>query len=153
MLRIVQLVLAGVFGVVCAALVALCIRSHFWADVVFWPNPVASAQIVSMEGRIKIVQLDPSLHGNTPTGVQSYDAKSHDAATIFETLRRRSNRHGFGILWTYPAVVCCPHWFPILTTGALAAVLGIKRMRRFSLRFMLFLTAMVAILLAIIVRP
>jgi hypothetical protein len=119
---------------------------------VFWSNPGASGYIVSVEGRLKIVDPEWKIPGVDSISRNSYEIDSREADVILVVLRNCTNPHGFGLLRTRSSAVCFPHWFPILITGTFAAVLGIKRLRRFSVRFMLVLTAMVAILLGIIVK-
>ena len=60
------------------------------------------------------------------------------------------NRVGFGfrrlaVGW----VLEVPYWFPVVLTGTLAALLGVKRWR-FSLRTLLVITALVAVLLGML---
>lgn len=116
--------------------------------------PGDSFRVISydMENQIKNVRNWWMIPGGGSFIVNCYDTDSREAGTILGNLRDGPNRHGFGFLRARPSAVCFPLWFPILITGTLAAVLGIKRLHRFSLRFILVLTAMVAILMAIIVK-
>jgi hypothetical protein len=43
-----------------------------------------------------------------------------------------------------------PHWFPVLSSALVAAILLIKRLRRFSVRTLLLATTLIAALLGII---
>lgn len=152
MLRIVQLVSAVVFAIACATLIALCIRSYYWANIVVWRNSILPVQVFSMEGRLKIVYIDWKLSGTRAVSAIGIRTDDGQADVISRYLRQDADHQGFRILRSHPTAVLFPYWLPILISGSLATLLGISRMRRFSLRFMLFLTAMVAILLAVIVR-
>lgn len=153
MLRTVPLVLAGVFAIICATMMFLCVRSYFLANLVVWGDNAAAVQVASVEGRLIVAYIDRTLSHSFANGGVGVKTDTRMAGFISGYLRQHANRHGFGFVRAHPTTaILFPYWLPILISGSLATVLGIRRMRRFSLRFMLFLTAMVAILLAVIVR-
>ena len=87
----------------------------------------------------RIETLERQLIANQATLRVSEGAIVSSKQSFFHRIGRNSLWLGF------------PHWLPILVTGAFAAVLGVRKPYRFSLRTLLLATTLVAVVLGLVV--
>ena len=158
-----------VFGVLCVALIALWVRSCWWLDYAHCPlaAQVIDPSSVQLQYGMKFGgQLSPRM-----LTVRSSRGRLWIRAGVQIEFRTGVFPSGWGMrsdyigdrtpspiaipTWNYKADqygkrVSVPHGFPALVFGALAAAFGIERVR-FSLRTLLIVMALVAVVLGAVV--
>lgn len=147
-LRIASSVMCGVF---CLLLIVLWDRSYWWYDNAHCPLRSPRMLIMnSFGGRLSFYagkRIDyrsgwfPSGWGTDSTPVRNIAPSS---------LKRPKSYWGYNNDH-YGCFILFPHWFPALVMGALMAGFGIRPPYRFSLRTLLIVMTLFALLLGLIV--
>ncbi|MEX0612568.1 MAG: hypothetical protein WD738_03050 [Pirellulales bacterium] len=147
MRRFVQIGLAILSLAACVIFAALWTRSYRWAHLVHGQVGAKQFEIISIEGRLKITALPQS--AQSPLGVrsQNYHIDSTQASTIWRHIQRFANSKGFGFSRAQNVALLLPYWFLTVAFALLAALLGTKRLRRFSVRSLLIAISLFAVLL------
>ena len=135
----------------CIIFAASWARSYRWADLVHGQLGVNAFEIISIEGRLKITVQSGSAQSGIDFHSQNYHVDSSEASTIFAHIRRFANSNGFGFSRAQNVAILFPYWFLTAAFLLLAALLGIERMRRFSVRSLLIAVTLFAVLLWTIV--
>lgn len=147
--RYVRITVSVISLVACMLLIAMWVRSYWWFDSLHnegtWLQPEFG--LWSFHGRL-------CFHGS----------KLFPFSTTCELNAWPMNDHSDWLraspMWWYRndvlSVIGCrqlifPYWFPVLLTSSLAAVLGIRRPYRFSLRTLLIAVTVIAAWLGFIV--
>ena len=144
MLRYLRIAVSVLSLVACMLLIALWARSNTWADSVsggFIPQRAFS--VWSERGVIRFTYI------HTPSQIQ----------WRFRTAVAYLSRSGFSryyYFWpppqiTYHVQAAVPYGLPVILTGILAAVFGIRRPFQFSLRTLLIAMTIIAVWLGLIV--
>jgi hypothetical protein len=139
------------FGVVAVALCVLWVRSYWWRDsVLYRPSGHGVFVVGSMRGKLVKYGIDSQDvtprwergSGRVVAGQYFWaDEKQYQGVFGFTT----KNVLGFQFL-------SAPHWFFVLTLATIAAVPWIRHFRwRFSLRTLLIITTLIAVLLGLLV--
>ena len=151
LLRYLRFTLSAVCGIVCLLLIALWVRSYWWADGI--TGPLASARQLLIESSMGSfsVRLDDTIHPSRRRPLWHLDHISIDE--LQRTLKALkmgpiARTHKLGFLGDDFLI---PQWLPVFLAGSLAIVLGVKRQWRFSLRALLFAATLTAIVLAVLV--
>lgn len=130
--RYLRITVAVISLVACMLLAALWVRSYWWCD------------------QLTRVSTDDCLHCSSFRG-QLICQRAHMAGLVEQTgpgwlkgdflIETSPFRHAAGGFFRKfklsAAEFIMPYWFPVIMTGLLAAVLGIRRPYRFSLRTLL----------------
>jgi hypothetical protein len=133
------------------ALIVLSIRSYYWRDVQH--GRVADRQafaICSMQGRMTLYAYETH-NIILPWELRSYAVDKRDVLRAIESTQQNSLGFGF-VRSSAGLIVSVPYWLFVLITGAMFAILRIKRQWRFRLRTLLVATTFVAIVLGMIVK-
>jgi hypothetical protein len=143
--------------IACALLIALWVRSYVYADLVMVRlTSTSRLYFQSSRGELRL-PLKGSDHNelfDLPWRFSSTSVKRIDE--VEELLNKASGASKpvtriaprFGVM---NDSLVMPHWFPILVSGVSAAILGIARPFRFTLRTLLIATTLVAVVLWLIV--
>src|SRR5688572_3927162 len=140
--RALRITTSAVFGVLCALLIGLSVRSYWVQDVVWGWLPISGyLQLNSSTGHVKMIA-----NGEQQEPVWRYRSRAPDPPrhNWYWNLDRASR---FG--WWLDITV--PLWFPALLTAALSAALWIRWSRRFSLSTLLIVTTLIALVLGAVV--
>ena len=117
--------------IVCGLLTLLWVRSYLRCDFAHcslgYPRMLA---LDSMRGTVSIAGFRPVL-SRTGVKLSGWGVESHSIDGIIQTKPIPSWTYAFD---QYGGYVLFPHWFATLVAGTLAAILGIRRPYRFSLR-------------------
>ena len=135
-LRYLRITFAAASLVACMLLIAFWVRSYSRTDAFRgWG--------VSQQGQLVY------LAGNDPN-VSSLFRRGWHTPWVYIRAQPGNYRifRGFDLTRNTLSV---PHWFPVLLTGTLAAVLGIRRPFQFSLRTLLITMTIIAVWLGLIV--
>lgn len=143
-------------GLLMSALVAVMwLRNFWWADVFWAPLPNAGqVAIASADGQVEFGISYPALRGaaraNQGTelwGWQTYTASRNRVFDILlpwkQVIHYRVTRNG--------SIAMLPHWLLAIVPLLLAGMLWIRWSRRFTIRTMLVITTLVAVVLALVV--
>jgi hypothetical protein len=149
-----RIAVSAFFGLLCVMLVALWVRSYSRADVTSYansnPNPNRTETFLISEYGAVVFEHFP--YGGPVRKGWHFDSFSVsgppiDFPPMFAGFGYDSGRHR--------TIVLVPHWFFVLLFVILAAVPWILRKPRFSIRFsirtLLVVTTLVALLLGLIV--
>jgi hypothetical protein len=123
--------------IVCLSMVVLWLRSYWRLEILEKRTGWQAFQISSVKGRIAIAHLDP----RTTIGRSYLSVAAGDAADW------RKN----GVVGAYyddglVNALIAPHWLPALLSAVLAGIPWILRSWRFSLRTLLSVTTLLAVL-------
>jgi hypothetical protein len=142
-------------GIMCLLLIALWVRSYWWADT--FSFPVTGKHVLgvgSAQGGMSLIKSE-YVPGYYKSGWLL--EKSSTAEPTIAKLYRPSNRPGFygvfglGVIVSAPFfVICLPYWFLVGATLALA-VISWRRGFHFSLRTLLIGMTLVAVLLGAVI--
>jgi hypothetical protein len=135
-----------------AVVMALWLRNFWVADVIWTPLPAASQlTIASADGQIELGISYPSGQRaklpETTWGWQTYTASQNRAVKVvvpWKTVIRYRRVWG-------GAVIVLPHWLVFLVPLLVSVVPWIRWSRRFTIRTMLVVTTLVAVVLAMAV--
>jgi hypothetical protein len=156
MLRKLRIAFSGACGVVCLLLVVLWVHSYWYRDLVMAQHPAwGDISMVSLQSKVSWIVGRPrpsrrkarfemrsipiALAIAEMEGMQPALPEGHSASS-FTTERWRGS---FGMV--------LPYWFLILSVVVLAGLPWLTLSKRFSLRTLLFVTTIVAVLLGAIV--
>jgi hypothetical protein len=128
------------------------LRNFWWADVVWAPLPNAGQLVIaSADGQFEFGVSYPANRwgwANAPTpswGFATYTASQNRAVDVVvpskTVVRYRFGRNGDIAIWL-------PHWLLVAAPLLFATVPWIHWSRRFTIRTMLVITALVAVVLA-----
>jgi hypothetical protein len=141
--RKLRIAFSAACGIVCLLLIALWVRSYWYVasmsklDSQNWVMAFASSK-----GQIRFTHMVWFGGGSWPGW--HYRKNRIDSTT--------SNPHFELELWWFGRIIGMPHWLLAATAAALAAAPWIQRLRwRFSLRTLLIVTMLVAVVMGIIV--
>jgi hypothetical protein len=131
----------------CVLLVVLWVRSYWWLDtvngVLFQGAP--SLALMSCRGQIHLTLMSE----NFPSG---WAVTSVELAKYPDVLTQFDSTFGFAFSITPRFLLfSVPNWFAIAISGVVSAVPWLKSSNRFSLRTLLIVTTLVAVLLGIVV--
>jgi hypothetical protein len=142
---------AAFCGIACVLLIALWVRSYWWADGITGPLTSARQLLISSSMGTISVRLDDTIH---PSRRVLHWQLDHFSIDEFQrTLKAMKTgpivrTHKLGFLGDDFLI---PQWLPVFLTGSLAIVLGVKRQWRFSLRALVFASTLTAIVLWVLV--
>jgi hypothetical protein len=134
---------------------AMWLRNFWWADVFWTPLPNAGqVAIASADGQVEFGISYPAMRGATRAnqgaelwGWQTYTASRNRPLDIFvpwkQVIHYRFTRNG--------SIAVLPHWLLAIVPLLLAGVLWIRWSRRFTIRTLLVITTLVAMILALAV--
>ncbi|MEX0642938.1 MAG: hypothetical protein WD468_09575 [Pirellulales bacterium] len=145
LLRGLRVAWTAVFGILCVLLVLLWVRSYWAHDVLRGWVPIAG--LLQYESTCNVVTLNitPSLHQSKWTW-HAKVPEVHDYHWWFRHYANPPNQ----IPWYF---IAAPHWFLVLITGLMAAATGFRLPLRlsYSLRTLLIITTLVAVVLGVAV--
>jgi hypothetical protein len=129
-------------GIACVLLIALWVRSYHHFDVV--RSKLIWYEAISVCGQLKLTRIE----GYFPASphFDSFAMGEREADVIENHVREFSTSNGFGFYDRHSILL--PHSFVAFITLPLAAILWI---RRFSVRTLLMVTTLVAVVLGLIV--
>jgi hypothetical protein len=137
------------WGIACVLLAVLWVRSYYVLDFLRCRLPNSwGLQAVSTDGRLILhtQQLNPTLHW------PSWAWTSHKDQSSKDMFPRDPSVLGFQLERIPPnSRFQMPHWFVVSITVALSAAILLRQPYRFSLRTLLFVTTLVAVVLGLIV--
>ena len=141
-LRTLRIAFSAVCGIICVLLIVLWVRSYSVTDVVYGWFPLPGyLQLNLSSGQVKLIangeRQKPEWHYESQ---ESYPLRQ---TWIFKL--DMSSRFG----WWLDITV--PHWFTVLLTAALSAAPWIRWSKRFSLRTLLVVVTLAAVLLGVVV--
>jgi hypothetical protein len=146
LVRLLRISISAASFLVCAAFVVLWCRSYSWMDdLEYYVIGDTSIRILSTEGQFVIGVQELPRHLANTGWLSSRDAKFRSNAPSFLGFRFRFNQR------TKAIRLIAPIWFPVLASGVIAAVSGIRRPCQFSVRTLLVATTLVAVLLGAVV--
>src|SRR3954471_20686925 len=134
------------WGVAAVLLVVLWVRSYWWYDIRGYYSPVGSLSLESQHGKVKVYTAIGHARGGGFVGGTVYDKDNRNGP--------RLERWGFShsLLQPFDLYMAMPHWLPILLLATSGVVPWIRWINwRFSLRSLLIVTTLVAIVLGLIV--
>jgi hypothetical protein len=146
---------ASVAGLLMSAAVAIAWVRNFWCADVFWaPLPNAGqVAIASADGQVEFGISYPAVRGAARTnrgtefwGWQRYTASRNRASAIL--LPWKTVIH-YRVTQKGSIAVVLPHWLLAIVPLLLAGALWIRWSRRFTIRTLLVITTLVAIVLAL----
>jgi hypothetical protein len=149
--RLLRITASAAFLAAGAVLFAAWMRNFCWADVVWAPLPGARQMtIASSDGQIEVGILRPTRWSPKPEGWgrATYTASQNRVLEVFVPWNKVI-RYRFTINRSMAIVL--PHWLLTLAMLMLAAVPWIRWSRRFTIRTMLVVTTLIAVVLALAV--
>jgi hypothetical protein len=142
-----RVAVSAAYLIACGFLIALCLRSYWWVDYYYgYISPTRCLAGCSIHGRLLMGVA------NGDASDTSWQARTHpiDSPDFTKLLKSLEGAWGFGTLRDDTrSQVIIPHWFLVIISGALAALPWIRW--RFSLRTLLIVTALVALVLGFVV--
>jgi hypothetical protein len=137
------------WGIGCLLLVVLWVRSYWVCDVVFHLDPNAGTTIGASSGIVYFVRLD-----NLTSSSNTYEAHGWEYVSHKPTEGEVSPRLQFGHLANSAIGIVniqLPCWLGALSCVVLAVLPWIRWSNRFSLRTLLIVTTLVAVVLGLMV--
>jgi hypothetical protein len=139
------------WGILCALLVVLWVRSYWWADSFRYGR---SSHVVELDSKDSRLYLRGSTTGGA--ALQPYLRPHRQVdADLFSRINASASPMGFGmyvdVALINTSTLIAPHWFPVFVAGAFAVVPWIHWTKRFSLRTLLIATTLIAVVLGLVV--
>ena len=147
LLRCTRILISLLFFIACIVYTALWVRSYRTRDLI-WMHYSGDnlIRMVSVEGR---VVLSIKTYQGTRRSLQRYRSRAGIGTDYKDDFGKTPNSWWFQILrWQSGLTeIHIPLWFPVLSAAILSAV--VTPIRRFSLRALLIVTTLVAVILGI----
>ena len=132
--------------VACVLLCGLWLRSFWYRDQLFRSSATGYVGCTIDYGQLELFSTNDSPPAELKSGWH-WKALRHSGPPSLRTfVSPRSNKFGF-----YNELVVIPFWFPVFFTGAMVAANWIRLSRRFSLRALLIVMTLIAVMLGLIV--
>jgi hypothetical protein len=155
--RRLRITLSAMCLVVCTLLIALWVRSYYWRDSIYGRVNSKLIHAISMEGQIELSRFAKQNH---PMGLYTGQVR-HSRLEQWKRLQIQmfpappepTTIVGFGLRRTIPQGISiyAPYWFLVLLSAAFATAPWVRWPKRFSLRTLLIVTTLIAVLLGLAV--
>jgi hypothetical protein len=136
-----RIAISAVCGLMCLLLVVLWLRSYWWVDGFWWNGTSNSYFLSSTQGGINYARTNGTVGAETWRIASDAIDPLIDGEPIFL-------RPVFEVFWGEPGYdqVSIAYWVPTMFFAVATAAMGV---RRFSLRALLIVTRVVALLLGL----
>jgi hypothetical protein len=155
MVRNLQIAFSAACGIVCLLLIVLWMRSYYWYDGAFTSPPNGKSYgLSSFEGRIDgyVWQTGSWNLADLVSGWTVESVTREQYGRLDMGMGRSSDTWGFGgVPHEGGALVMAPHWFLATLAGVFTLAPWIPWSRRFSMRTLLMIITLAAVLLGVIV--